>query len=167
MPPIAGPADTEINKNNEEIVFNNQHEQQPSKCKRKQTLIATTVNRKPTIICDECDRTFSYQSTLLQHKNSVHRGIRPYPCHMCSKSFFLSHHLRDHILTHTGEKPFACDQCDKAFNRSKLLSEHKIRLHQHVRAHQCTQCYKRFSLASDLKLHSITHKSTLVYYILL
>ncbi|EJS42450.1 msn2p [Saccharomyces arboricola H-6] len=55
---------------------------------------------------------------------------KPFHCHICSKSFKRSEHLKRHVRSvHSNERPFACHICDKKFSRSDNLSQH-IKTHK-------------------------------------
>lgn len=50
---------------------------------------------------------------------------KPFGCHLCTKAFKRSEHLKRHIRSvHSTERPFACHLCDKKFSRSDNLSQH-------------------------------------------
>ncbi|KAL3232787.1 Zinc finger protein MSN4 [Nakaseomyces bracarensis] len=57
---------------------------------------------------------------------------KPFGCHLCTKAFKRSEHLKRHIRSvHSTERPFACHLCDKKFSRSDNLSQH-IKTHQKI-----------------------------------
>ncbi|KPM07840.1 Zinc-finger double domain containing protein 9 [Sarcoptes scabiei] len=73
--------------------------------------------------CDQCDKTFSKQSSLARHKYE-HSGQRPHKCDVCNKAFKHKHHLTEHKRLHSGEKPFQCTKCLKRFSHSGSYSQH-------------------------------------------
>ncbi|XP_076046909.1 Zn finger homeodomain 1 [Oratosquilla oratoria] len=73
--------------------------------------------------CDQCDKSFSKQSSLARHKYE-HSGQRPYKCKLCPKAFKHKHHLTEHSRLHTGEKPYQCQKCHKRFSHSGSYSQH-------------------------------------------
>ncbi|XP_071450678.1 zinc finger protein 1 [Hetaerina americana] len=74
-------------------------------------------------VCDQCDKSFSKQSSLARHKYE-HSGQRPHKCDVCSKAFKHKHHLTEHKRLHSGEKPFQCSKCLKRFSHSGSYSQH-------------------------------------------
>ncbi|KAF5297483.1 hypothetical protein FQA39_LY12077 [Lamprigera yunnana] len=74
-------------------------------------------------ICDQCDKSFSKQSSLARHKYE-HSGQRPHKCNECAKAFKHKHHLTEHKRLHSGEKPFQCSKCLKRFSHSGSYSQH-------------------------------------------
>jgi uncharacterized Zn-finger protein len=73
--------------------------------------------------CDQCDKSFSKQSSLARHKYE-HSGQRPHKCDECPKAFKHKHHLTEHKRLHSGEKPFQCIKCLKRFSHSGSYSQH-------------------------------------------
>ncbi|KAJ8943948.1 hypothetical protein NQ318_016106 [Aromia moschata] len=73
--------------------------------------------------CDQCDKSFSKQSSLARHKYE-HSGQRPHKCDECPKAFKHKHHLTEHKRLHSGEKPFQCTKCLKRFSHSGSYSQH-------------------------------------------
>ena len=71
--------------------------------------------KKKKFKCSQCQKIFT-RPRLLEHINSVHRGLKPYKCNTCPKYFSLQPNLKRHIdAVHKGRKDFKCDSCGKHF----------------------------------------------------
>lgn len=90
--------------------------------------------------CDQCDKTFSKQSSLARHKYE-HSGTLQYVAESGLRPSRSTRTLRNamcltcarprrvrHRLSPTGMRPHVCDVCSKAFKHKHHLTEHK-RLH--------------------------------------
>ncbi|CAJ0944495.1 unnamed protein product, partial [Mesorhabditis belari] len=86
---------------------------------------------------------------------------RLHVCHLCTKTYGKTSHLRAHLRGHAGNKPFACDwqQCTKRFTRSDELQRHR-RTHTGEKRFACGACGKRFMRSDHLTKHERTHNST-------
>ncbi|XP_053784696.1 zinc finger protein 174 [Desmodus rotundus] len=87
----------------------------------------TTHSVKKPYKCDDCGKSFTWNSELKRHKR-VHTGERPYTCGECGNCFGRQSTLKLHQRIHTGEKPYQCSQCGKSFRQSSNLHQHH-RLH--------------------------------------
>ncbi|KAF5295561.1 hypothetical protein FQR65_LT10424 [Abscondita terminalis] len=87
------------------------------------TLLNAEGEIEGQFICDQCDKSFSKQSSLARHKYE-HSGQRPHKCDECAKAFKHKHHLTEHKRLHSGEKPFQCSKCLKRFSHSGSYSQH-------------------------------------------
>ncbi|KAH8247161.1 hypothetical protein KR032_011603 [Drosophila birchii] len=71
--------------------------------------------------CPHCEKRFTTPGTLKRHIEGVHKGIKPYVCDLCGKSFKYITALKDHKLVHTDECPFECPDCHRRFkNKARL-----------------------------------------------
>ena len=131
--------------------------------------------------CDQCDRSFRFKATLIQHAvvhirypdgcckceqcgksfptkskltNHVKRHLtnRPHKCDQCNASFIYNANLIVHYRTHTGEKPFKCDQCGKGFIDKWQVKKHKL-IHTGEKPHQCEKCGMAFVYKERLMEH--------------
>ncbi|XP_041820717.1 zinc finger protein 2 homolog isoform X2 [Chelmon rostratus] len=87
---------------------------------------------------------------------------RRHACKQCSKSFYLLHTLRQHLLTHTGEKSYSCKVCGKQFGREGTLKEHQV-IHTGEKPFKCEQCGKTCARRGDLKIHMLSHSDERPY----
>ena len=62
--------------------------------------------------CNICNKQYTDEDSLCQHKTSAHERVR-YPCDQCNSKFFtMAAKLRRHKASaHEGVR-YTCDQCD-------------------------------------------------------
>lgn len=87
---------------------------------------------------------------------TTHSGIRAYKCHVCSKCFVTTSHLRRHIKSHSGIKPYVCDICMRAFPCQQNLKRH-IKIHTGEKPYACPTCERAFLTLENLNRHIRIH----------
>ncbi|XP_067636612.1 zinc finger protein 345-like isoform X3 [Eurosta solidaginis] len=107
--------------------------------------------------CDICGKHFKTTWHLNRHERN-HSGEKPHKCDFCEKRFAEAAQLRGHMRTHTGEKPYKCKYCERCFATKGVLNRHLRVNHLGDNIYRCEFCPLAFRLASELLLHSTTHK---------
>ncbi|OXB69505.1 UNVERIFIED_CONTAM: hypothetical protein H355_013733 [Colinus virginianus] len=74
-----------------------------------------------------CGQVYVALSSFQNHINLVHRKGRTQQCPQpgCGKKFYLTNHLRRHMVIHSGVREFICESCGKSFKRKNHLEVHR------------------------------------------
>ncbi|GCC17226.1 hypothetical protein chiPu_0017492 [Chiloscyllium punctatum] len=77
-----------------------------------------------------CSQVYITLNSFQNHVNLVHRKGKTKVCSHpgCGKRFYLSNHLRRHMIIHSGVRDFICETCGKSFKRKNHLEVHR-RMH--------------------------------------
>ncbi|XP_048473770.1 zinc finger protein 653-like [Rhincodon typus] len=106
-----------------------------------------------------CSQVYITLNSFQNHVNLVHRKGKTKVCSHpgCGKRFYLSNHLRRHMIIHSGVRDFICETCGKSFKRKNHLEVHR-RMHTGETPLQCEicgyQCRQRASLNWHMKKHN-------------
>ena len=65
--------------------------------------------------CDVCEKTYLTATHLKSHKQAVHSESKKFVCVICNKRFPYENSLKMHMMLHTGDRPFLCNQCGRGF----------------------------------------------------
>ena len=79
--------------------------------------------------CDQCDISYTSNSSLTKHKQSKHLGIR-YTCDNCGKSHKRQTELNEHIRVCQEGVEHKCPICHKVYTAKKILVTHMKKIHQ-------------------------------------
>nr|KAG5708992.1 hypothetical protein BaRGS_004631 [Batillaria attramentaria] len=107
--------------------------------------------------CDQCPRSFHYQSQLERHR-AKHSGAsgNAMTCQHCGKHYMHKKSLDRHIqVDHMGVKdyPYKCDQCPAQFFDSVQLRDHVAFRHQNLRRYKCRLCAESFVCRPTMARH--------------
>lgn len=105
------------------------------------------------IPCDECNKLFRTNRTLMSHKKNIHQrntsANRTASCDECGRAFSNVGNLNKHKLIHQDTKRFICSYCGKGFNGYFNLTEH-MNIHTGLKPYPCQVCSKTFGRATHL-----------------
>ncbi|XP_059588230.1 zinc finger protein 653 isoform X2 [Alligator mississippiensis] len=111
-----------------------------------------------------CSQVYVALSSFQNHVNLVHRKgktkVCPHPG--CGKKFYLSNHLRRHMIIHSGVREFTCETCGKSFKRKNHLEVHR-RTHTGETPLQCEICGYQCRQRASLNWHMKKHRGELHY----
>ena len=119
---------------------------------------------KPSFQCSDCGSTFTKQSNLKLHIETIHEKKKPWLCSECGTSFGKQDGLKRHIsIVHKGERPFSCSLCDRSFTEKGHLKKHIQAVHEHIRPYQCPYCEKKCNRKPQVVNHAkAKHKTKVV-----
>jgi len=104
------------------------------------------VHLKIKRLCPLCGASVT---ALAVHMNSVHTGVKNFPCPECGKKFKSNYDLNRHRDTvHLGNKP-CCPFCGKHLAN---IRQHIRVVHKQIRF-PCTICKKQMTTKAELKKH--------------
>lgn len=120
--------------------------------------------------CPICEKIIVNKQNLICHMN-IHKGVKPFVCSVCEKSFA---HIRN-LFRHKEqqghcEMDYTCKfrGCKKKFMTSNKLNRH-IKLHhlkyavdfnvERPKPYKCTLCAKSFTTERYLSLHQERHNN--------
>ena len=97
----------------------------------------------------DCDKQYTYMSSLYKHRNSIHEGFI-YPCNQCNykatfpaglKKHYRRYHQIEDITKTLENKQLACKICGKFYSCTESLKAH-IRMHTSGKSYACLKCGK-------------------------
>ncbi|XP_053320654.1 zinc finger protein 653 [Spea bombifrons] len=111
-----------------------------------------------------CTQVYTALNSFHNHMNLVHRKGRTKVCTEpgCGKRFYLSNHLRRHMIIHTGIREFICETCGKSFKRKSHLEVHR-RTHTGETPLQCEVCGFQCRQRASLNWHMKKHQAEIQY----
>ena len=91
--------------------------------------IHTKAYMEAKYTCDICGNDYRSNVSLQNHINTIHNGLRNFPCDICGKLFTRANTLRTHKKIHDGFKQFNCIYCNSAYGEKRNLMNHIKRNH--------------------------------------
>ena len=83
--------------------------------------------------CPKCPATFRYHSSLLEHSNSHHQGMK-FMCDRdgCTGVFASTRALREHHRAVHESKRYTCPKCNKSFKWRSSIRFHEKNVHLNI-----------------------------------
>lgn len=123
--------------------------------------------------CQVCGEKFPNHSTLVIHRNRVHKDGRQYTCHICNRSMISTRSLEWHMShIHNESLPgvvrdesglpekrrVSCYHCSKTFKTEMILRTHIKNMHMEKDPMKCADCDATFTSEVRLRHHMmVTH----------
>ena len=79
---------------------------------------------KALYLCEYCDTSFTFESSLNRHRNSVHLNRNLHVCGICGKCITRKENFEDHMNMHNNIRPHKCPQCGIGFSFKNKLRHH-------------------------------------------
>nr|XP_054760179.1 oocyte zinc finger protein XlCOF6-like [Lytechinus pictus] len=109
--------------------------------------------------CEICGRGFRQKGVYRAHKRRMHQeNPLRFFCSVCNKGFSNKGNFNIHERRHKGIRPFACLECGKSFTAKHCLNTHIKAVHTEEKAFSCNICGKTFSLNQNYTYHMMQHK---------
>ncbi|XP_053573831.1 zinc finger protein 653 isoform X1 [Bombina bombina] len=135
-------------------------ESEKKKCKSSRIIDADGLLQMFHCPYEGCNQVYTAVSSFQNHVNLIHRKGRTKVCTEpgCGKRFYVSNHLRRHMIIHTGLREFICETCGKSFKRKNHLEVHR-RTHTGETPLQCEVCGYQCRQRSSLNWHMKKHRA--------
>jgi len=129
----------------------------PYESKRK--ISKTPKPKEGSKQCEDCGKVFKTNYRRRIHHDAIHKGLKPFKCTECGKSFARKEELGKHLHVHSEIKPYTCQVCGKGFVHKCRMETHVDIAHKGLQPFQCQECEKRYSHKFDLKRHvDVAHR---------
>ena len=114
---------------------------------------AKSKNGSKRFLCDYCGSSFKPSGHLEEHEQ-VHQGVMfECPIESCDRKFSRKNLYMGHLNAHKGMKPYQCVQCGKSFSLRNSYITHKYKcsgLKTPRHSYMCKQCGKDFVNSGSL-----------------
>ena len=84
------------------------------------------------ILCEVCNKHFKTKSTLRQHIQTSHKGLK-YSCDLCEYQATQKGSLKTHIQSVHEKIKYSCDQCEYQATQQGNLKTHIKSVHEKTR----------------------------------
>ncbi len=122
--------------------------------KAKEDLFLTELSRYK-YFCETsgCYNVYTQKQNLIQHQRIEHEGKEQLNCPYCTKTFWSTRGLDQHVSRHNGAySSFDCERCEIRYNKRSELLAHENSAHR-GRGFICLMCYRVFQMEKDLRTH--------------
>ena len=82
------------------------------------------AHEEPKHICEDCGKKFFDKQYIPIHKATVHEGKRPWQCQHCGNSYTRDTALKNHVNSVHLNLRFSCKQCSKSYTQLAHLKIH-------------------------------------------
>ena len=113
-------------------------------------------DKKPEYTCEQCGKVYARLRSLKYHQQEHINGKKMYKCAFCPKQYTSKQSAGDHEMKHRGEQVL-CSQCGKSFASMKILRTHERIVHRNKKNYVCTICSKSYNDSYNLKCHIDSH----------
>lgn len=123
------------------------------------------VHKEKTLKCDDCDKVFSRERKLKEHKKTHLLNRETYSCGICQKELLSKFALKCHQSLHQlSREMFKCKICGNEYTSSSALNSHIKRIHEGKNRiiHECKYCERSFKYKPSL----ITHMRSMHFILL-
>ena len=103
--------------------------------------------------CSSCGKDYDTQDKCYRHFKTMHLQMTKYVCPICGHKAPNSGDLDGHLNMHKGIQPYNCPQCEKSFMNRRVLQRHVKEVHEKRFKHNCPTCKKGFDRILTLKMH--------------
>ena len=106
--------------------------------------------------CNICDYQCTRKDNLNKHIQYEHEGKPRTKCSLCDKTFTINYELKEHKRIVHDRIKVKCNQCEKGFGYRNALKKH-IKIFHELKRLICDICYHRSRSDKTFEAHKRTH----------